>query len=479
MQYKNQLPYSTPESQGISSNSIRNFVHRVDTQIESFHSFMLLRHGRVVAEGWWHPYKEEMPHMLFSLSKSYTSTAIGMAVDEGLLNVDDPVLKFFPDDAPSHPSDNLKALRVRHLLCMSTGHAVDTTVSLHNAADGNWPRAFLSLPVDNPPGAPFVYNTGATYMLSVILQNVTGLTLLDYLRPRLFDPLGIENPVWETCPRGYNTGGFGLSVTTPDIAKFGQLFLQRGMWQGKQLISNHWIETATSSQAANDVMSTPDWKQGYGYQFWRCQHNGYRGDGAFGQYCIVMPDQDAVLAITSGVKDMQAVLDTVWQNILPSMKPNSLPENPQAYAALLDKCSHLSLPLIKGSSQSPHAQSISGKTFALPANDLDIESIGYEFACDNATVTIKDQNGANPIKLSYDAWHTQPGRDARGVSQPVAANGVWVADDIFVTKCVMCHTPFITKLTTKFEGNQIQANIEMNVGFNPTQAPTLTGKLVE
>ena len=167
--------------------------------------------------------------MLFSLSKSFTSTAVGMAVAEGRLSVDDPVLSFFPDEAPRKPGENLAAMRVRHLLAMSTGHDQDTTEHLYRRRDGNWARAFLARPVAHAPGTHFLYNTGATYMLSAIVQKVTGQTLLEYLRPRLFEPLGIEGATWETCPRGVNTGGFGLSVKTEDIARFGQLYLQRGV----------------------------------------------------------------------------------------------------------------------------------------------------------------------------------------------------------------------------------------------------------
>lgn len=475
MLYKNRLPYSTPESQGIASNTIRNFVHRVDRQIESFHSFMLLRHGRVVADGWWHPYKPEMPHMLFSLSKSYTSTAIGMAESEGLLSVDDPVLRFFPADAPANPSDNLKAMRVHHLLCMSTGHASDTTGAMMDAPDSNWAKAFLNLPLENPPGAPFVYNTGATYMLSAIIQNITGSPLVEYLRPRLFEPLGIENPIWETCPRGINTGGFGLSVTTPDIAKLGQLYLQRGLWEGRQLLPTPWVETASFPHAQNDHMGTPDWKQGYGYQFWRCQHNAYRGDGAFGQYCIIMPEQDAVLAITSGVKDMQAVLDVVWQCLVPNMYQRALAENPQAYAALQDLCANLRLTPLQHTQPSALAQSLSGKRYAIPTNELEIDSVVYDFTDSLPIMTLFDKHGANAITLGDGEWHNQLGRGRDNVAQPIAASGTWANDATHVAKIIFTHTPFVSTITSAFAGNQVTVTIVMNVGFGPTQAPPLIG----
>lgn len=201
-----QLSRSLPEEQGISSAAISSFIDAVETQSLGLHSFMLLRHGYVVSEGWWSPYKSDLPHMLFSLSKSFTSTAIGFAVTEKLITLDDAVISFFPEEAPATNTDNLSNMTIRHLLMMGTGHVVDTMDTLHKSADGNWVKAFFSVPVEKQPGTHFLYNTGATYMLSAILQRVTGQTLLEYLEPRLFAPLGIHGATWQSCPRGINTG---------------------------------------------------------------------------------------------------------------------------------------------------------------------------------------------------------------------------------------------------------------------------------
>ena len=310
------LPRSSPEAQGVSSSALLAFVEAVDRDIDAMNSVMVVRHGRVVAEGWWSPYDAQSRHSLYSLSKSFTSTAVGLAAAEGKLSVDDPVLKFFPEDAPAEPSKNLKAMRVSDLLRMSTGHQTEPS----RPKDQPWTKAFLAQPVPNKPGTHFLYNTSATYMLSAIVQKATGMTVLDYLRPRLFEPLGIEHPTWEASPQGITTGGFGLSVRTEDIAKFGQLYLQKGKWDGRQLVPASWVEAATARQTSNGSNPKSDWDQGYGYQFWRCRHGAYRGDGAFGQYCIVLPEQDAVIAITAGVKDMQAVLNLVWDKLLPALK---------------------------------------------------------------------------------------------------------------------------------------------------------------
>ena len=331
MAKSNQLPRSAPEAQGIPSAAIAAFVAAVEKKIKYLHSFMLLRHGSVVAAGWWRPWRAEAPHMLFSLSKSFTASAVGLAIAEGRLSIDDPVLAFFPEDAPKKISANLAAMQVRHLLSMSTGHDQDTTDAVLRAR--NPYRAFLGLEVLHAPGACFVYNSGASFMLAAIVQKLTGQTLVEYLAPRLFEPLGIAGAAWESHANGVNFGGWGLNITTEDIARFGQLYLQKGVWNGQRLLDAAWVEAATAYQVSNAANTSPDWKQGYGYQFWRCRHNCYRGDGAFGQFCVVMPDQDAVLAITAGVPDMQAVLDLAWSKLLPAMG-QAAPPNPAAAGSL-------------------------------------------------------------------------------------------------------------------------------------------------
>jgi CubicO group peptidase (beta-lactamase class C family) len=324
------LPRSTPEAQGVSSAGIRAFIESADREVDSMHSFMLVRHGHVVAEAWWQPESADKQHVLWSLSKSFTSTAVGLAVAEGKLSIDDQVLKFFPDEAPSEPSANLKAMRVRDLLTMSTGH--QDVAPIKDKTD--WVRLFLAHPVPHKPGTHFQYNTPATYMLSAIVQKVTGQTVLDYLTPSLFDALGIEDPKWDASPEGISIGGYGLFIRTEDIAKFGQLYLQKGMWNGKQLVPRSWVEQATSKQVSNGSDPSWDWDQGYGFQFWRCRHDAFRGDGKDGQFCIVLPEQDAVIAITANAKNMQAELNIVWDKLLPAFDDTPNEENPDEQAKL-------------------------------------------------------------------------------------------------------------------------------------------------
>jgi CubicO group peptidase (beta-lactamase class C family) len=377
------LPRSTPEAEGVSSQGILDFLDAALKSKNEFHSIMLLRHGKVIAEGWWDPYRTDLKHTLYSTSKSFTATAVGFAVSEKKLSVDDKVISFFPDELPDTVDQFLSTMRVKDLLSMSAGQDPDPTLKTVSA-DSNWVRSFLSTPVVYEPGTKFLYNTLATYMLSAIIQKVTGEKVIDYLRPRLFQPLAIEGMDWEIDPKGINTGGWGLRLKTEDMAKFGQLFLQKGKWNGTQILSAAWIDEATTLKiyqapdAPQSKKDSSDWMQGYCYQMWRCRHNCYRGDGAFGQYIIVMPEQDAVIAITSETADMQNELNLVWEYLLPAIKTDKQAENKSLNETLKQRLSSLKVPLA-ASGNSPAVSRVSGRTFVLDPNDKKIESMKFQF----------------------------------------------------------------------------------------------------
>ncbi|MGH7135142.1 MAG: serine hydrolase domain-containing protein [Pirellulales bacterium] len=466
------LPRSTPEAQGVSSAGILSFIEAADRDLDSLHSLMIVRHGHVVAEGWWSPYEPEAPHSLYSLSKSFTSTAVGLAVAEGKLSVDDEVLKFFPDDAPSEPSNNLKAMRVSDLLRMSTGQQTEPP----RKPEQTWTKTFLDHAVPFKPGTHFLYNTSATYMLSAIVQKATGETVLDYLRPRLFEPLGIENPTWEASPQGITAGGYGLNIRTEDIARFGQLFLQKGKWQGKQIVPQSWVEAATARQTSNGSNPNSDWDQGYGYQFWRSRHGAYRGDGAFGQFCIVLPDEDAVIAVTSGVRDMQSVLNLVWDKLLPAMQSAPLDADESKTDELRQNLKRLALHAPEGTGKPAPT---SGKKYVFAPNDRKLEAVTLETGENEANVTLTLRvNGADyGITCGYGDW--QKGRLAWNVfpERPVAASGAWTSDNTYTVKLCFYETPFTVTARLQFNGDELKCTSESNVGFGPSKGPELLGKL--
>ena len=331
----NQLTKSLPRAEASPklNKAMERYLKAVEKEKQDLHSIMVVQHGKVLAEHWLGEGDSNKPHILNSVSKTFTSLAVGFAVAEGKLKLTDKVLSFFPDEAPANPSENLKAMEIRHLLTMSSGHASDPTGLIRNK-ESNWVQAFLNSNIEEQPGTRMVYNSIGTYMLSAIVQKVTGEKVINYLYPRLFRPLGITGAIWDESPQHINTGGWGLHLKTEDLAKVGQFLLQKGEWQGKQLLPASWIEEASSKQIDSYPANTPkekyaqmkqgdkssDWLQGYGFQMWRCRHNAFRADGANGQYILVIPERDAVIAMTANIPDMQAELNLVWKYIYPALK---------------------------------------------------------------------------------------------------------------------------------------------------------------
>lgn len=377
------LPRSTPEEQGISSDAILNFVEAVENSKHELHSFMVLRHGKVVAEGWWNPYKPELKHTMYSTSKSFTSTAIGLAISENLISVSDKVISFFPEQLPDTISDNLADAEIRDLLSMTFGQDPQPPFPVIAGSD-NWIKAVLATPIVHKPGTVFLYNSFASYMLAAIVHKVTGENVVDYLQPRLFEPLGITGADWEVDPMGINTGGWGLRVKTEDMAKLGQLYLQHGKWNGKQLLPEEWVEEATSSKILQspdlpqEERDNSDWLQGYAYKFWRSRHNSYRADGAYGQFILVLPEKDAVIAITAETSNMQDELNLVWDNLLPGFHDEKIAANPESYKQLQQKLNSLALLPPKVDPGNSTKTVFDKKSFEFPGDET-LKSISFNF----------------------------------------------------------------------------------------------------
>ena len=486
------LPRSTPEAEGVSSEGLITFLDSAAVSRHEFHSIMIVRHGKVIAEGWWDPYRPDLRHTLYSTSKSFTSTAIGFAVTEKRLTVNDKVISFFPDQLPDTVSPLLADMTVRDLLTMTAGQAPDPSNVISSSA-GDWVPAFFEIPVLKDPGSEFLYNSMATFMLSAIIQKVTGEKLIDYLQPRLFEPLGIEGIDWEVSPEGINTGGWGLLIKTEDMAKFGQLYLQKGSWNGRQIIPAGWIEEATSFKidqapdAPSEVKEKSDWMQGYCYQFWRSRNNAYRADGAFGQYIIVMPEKDAVVAITSESPDMQDVLNMVWKYILPAMHDGELPENMETAGILKERLESLALPLPSKEPNPPLAELISGKTFTLEENGLKLKAITVGFteeACD-LTVATDDQAYTVPFgngeRIETTTGLGGPGilrRPGAVTSNKVSGSYEWSGDSTLVLTLRYIESPHHMKITSIFTGDNVEIRIRLSTppGYD---IPPVRGKVIK
>jgi CubicO group peptidase (beta-lactamase class C family) len=480
------LPRSTPEAEGISSNDIAKFLDATGKSSTEFHSFMLLRHGKVIAEGWWDPYRADLKHTLYSCSKSFTATAIGFAIDEKRLSLNDKVVSFFPNELPDTVSQFLSELTVKDVLMMSDGQEPDPT-GIVATKDTNWIKGFLATPIVHEPGTQFLYNSLGTYMLCAIIQKVTGQKAIDYLKPRLFDPLGIHGEDWETDLQGINTGGWGLRLKTEDMAKFAQLFLQKGNWNGKQIIPASWVEEASSVKIMQDPNApqskkdSSDWLQGYCYQMWRCRHNAYRGDGAFGQFMIVMPEQDAALAITAETPNMQEEINLVWQYLLPAFKNESLASDANAVANLKAKIKSLTLSAPPKNTQA--ANMIDGKIFNAATNDLHLKNISFNFSKGRCDVKFQTDTATYTIDFGAGAWQLaetrMPGPSLTGgmientsMIYPAKIAAAYTWKDASTLELVLRYieSPHTETFTCHFDGDKLNMEVAKSFDYGKNAA---------
>jgi CubicO group peptidase (beta-lactamase class C family) len=479
------LPRGVPEEEGVDSAGVLSLVDALENNIDSVHSVMVLRHGKVVAEGWWNPYVPGDVHVLYSGTKSFVSTAVGFAAQEGLLSIDDLVLSFFPEYAPKEPAEQMKRMRIRDLLIMSSGHEKDTINRLRATKDGAWIRAFLALDVEHKPGTHFQYNSGGTYMLAAIVQKVTGKTVEAYLEPRLFAPLGIEQHPWALSAEGVDLGDGGLRMRTEDFAKFGQFYLQKGKWEGRQLLNEKWALAATSRQTSSGSDPQDNWECGYGYQFWMNPVGGFRADGANGQYSIVLPEKDLVVTITSGTADLKGVMNTVWAKLLPAVHDGALPPNPAALSALKKRLAELSLPPPLGSAHSAAEAGVSGKVYTFPENELGLTSAEVLFSSEGTQIAFTDADGRHVIACGQGAWTRGRTHFRKRITniwdaseQGIAAAGAWKDTDTYVAKLWFDETPFAITAAFHFEGGELQLDMEHNVPWGAPKNPRVVGTAV-
>lgn len=438
------LPAGTPAAQGVDATRVLAFLDALDAapDIEP-HSLMILRHGRLVASGWWAPYTPERLHLLYSLSKSFTSTAAGFAVAEGLMRLDDPVISYFPEFEADITDPRSRAMLVRHVAAMASGHEEETIDRARALDRDELVRGFLLLPPDRDPGTVFAYNQPATYTLGAIVQRVTGQSLTDYLRPRLLDPVGAGEVAWLRDRTGRELGFSGLHATTDVVARLGQLYLNGGAWEGERLLDPEWVAEATRTHIPTGVgvaeEDRQDWDQGYGFQFWQCRH-GYRGDGAYGQFCVVLPEQDAVIATTAATENMQALLDLVWEHLLPAFTDGPRPDGQDADAALRERLTRLALPPAPGKPAPPErAEEWSAAEFT-PAGGVceaqrGLTSVAVSSGADGWTVALTEDGHRLELSLGDGGWSV--GEDPL----PTAVSGGWTDADTLTVDVAFLETP--------------------------------------
>ena len=406
------LPTSTPAEQGVDADGILAFVDALEASpTQDPHSLMILRHGQLIAQGWWAPYAPRRRHLLYSLSKSFTSAAAGLLFGDGLLDLDAPVVSYFPEFDSDISNARSRRILVRHVASMSTGHTEDTLEKAIALDPSDPVRGFLLLPPDEEPGSVFAYNQPATYTLAAIVQKLTGGTLVDYLRPRLLDPLGISPVGWQQFPPGRNVGFTGLYATTDAVARLGLLNLQGGVWQGEQVLPAEWVREATVAHiptttpfplAPGEVPDNPDWQQGYGFQFWMARH-GYRGDGAFGQFMLILPEQDAVVAITSQTENMQETLDLAWEHLLRAFGETTT-ESADADRRLATRLARLHLPVPEVASTTEWPEGTFAPTELSAQQQPSLASVRIRRDGGRAIIELADAGGTLPAPIGDGTW---------------------------------------------------------------------------
>ena len=488
---RKEFPRTTPEAVGIPSASIEWLLDRLEEGWTEPHGLMIMRHGKVCAEGWWAPYATGIRHGLQSHTKTYAATAVGIAYTEGLLKLTDRIVDIFPDEIPENPSENLKKLTVRDVLCMGCG--MDTMPR----PSKDWIREFLATPVNHVPGTTFMYNSTGSTFLGAIVRKLTGLGLHDYLKPRLFDKIGIdaENLRWITMPDGMEVGGGGLFATTEDNLRLMKLYADGGVWEGERILAEDYVKLATSKQndsATERAVNPPaeDNFVGYGFQIWMCRPKGvYRADGAMGQFTIVFPERDILLAITENASGStggampQKALDTIWKwmDALPGPETEILPEDPEASAHLARRMQMLALPAPRRSPESPLQEKINGSTYAVTDGYFALADAGMvrfmsgedrpggakalslTFAENACTLTCLVDGKPQSLTAAMDG--TRLRNELPGMPSIALCSGCWEADNVFRLRLRMVETCNETSITFTFSGDQAQVETCSNHVF--------------
>lgn len=328
------LEHVTPEEVGVDSKAITAFLNEINEKGLGLQSFTVVRHDKVCAQGFFKPYNADSPHVLYSMSKSVTSTAIGFAVSEGLIDINDRVVDFFPEYPMSKRPFN-RMLTIRMLLTM---HSDKLITVLDEKGQKDWIASFIGATFILPPNTKFNYISENTFMLSAIISKVTGMSVLDYLYPRIFEPLGIEKPFWEADGAGNSAGGWGLYMKSEDIAKFFLPYIHGGKWiDGTQIVPEIWVKEATKKQVNSVRDGFIDNMEGYGYQFWKNPiANSSRADGLFGQRCFLFPGYDALVVLNCGEAEDYKVMKVFWKYFPQCFGFDALPENKTAYEEMLE-----------------------------------------------------------------------------------------------------------------------------------------------
>ncbi|MFJ9173207.1 serine hydrolase domain-containing protein [Streptomyces sp. NPDC102360] len=432
------LPRLAPTVSGVSSRAISALLDRLEASWGRRDSLMIVHRGHVIAEGWWEPYTAERPHLLYSLTKSFTSMAVGLAVADGLLALDDRVVDLLPEHVPADVSEQGRRITVHHLLSMTVGIPEDSLEGAWEREPGDLVKGFLRMPFTFPEGTRHTYDNATTFLLARMVERVTGRGLPEYLDERLFHPMGIDHAEWDRVSSGAAFGFHGLHLTTEAVAAFGQLLLDGGRWGDQQLVPREWVESATRKHIDSEWVlggtNQDDFAFGYGYQFWMARH-GYGGQGSYGQQCIVVPEHDLVVAVTAE-GEAQHAYEALWECLLPGL---GHPDTAEDDEALAERLRGLSLPMVEGS-DGPGRWAV-----------VKLDASAEGAALPNGTKVVVEPTGGGwlvrfepllDVEVGHGVW-----RESAPLGRPVVSAGAWQEDGTFVADLYVITTPHRVRLT--------------------------------
>ncbi|MAN76554.1 MAG: 6-aminohexanoate hydrolase [Rhizobiales bacterium] len=403
-------------STGTDPAAILEALDVIEREGIELHSLLIWHSGALITEAYWKPFAPERPHMMHSVTKSFTSMAIGLAIENDLLALDDQIVGFFPDHLPASVPDNLARLQVRHLLTMTSGHERGISGGAWRQLKTSWIRDYLARPIPYRPGDVFVYDSASSYMLAAIVQKVTGRLLVDYLDEKVFSPMQMSDAIrWDVGPDGVNTGGNGLVCCASDMLKLGIVHLQNGRWNDRIILPEDWVREATSPKLRDVVLGTftgqhylgpneleegsvPDRREGYGYHWWIGPHDSFSANGLFGQYCIVLPKQNAVVAFTGGLHDDDRRVHSIVYDLLrPALGAMTAQDFDKRVADL-----HLAIQ--PGSAETRNAPANWSGVYGIGDNDHHVQSISLSSSDGQIVFQMKDHRGSHTIAAGIGCW---------------------------------------------------------------------------
>ena len=478
----NELPRSTPEEQGVPSKALVALFDSLHAlPLTDMHAVVVMRHGKVIGEMYPKPYAPEYRHTMYSCSKTFVGIAVGLAIEDNRLRLDDRIAAIFPELLPDSVSKDLADMTVRHLLTMASGVKPDWNM---RSRGKEWIRTFLSKPVKEP-GTQYAYDSMVSYMLAAVVQKVTGKKLTEYLQERVFTPMNVTEWAWEESPEGVNTGGWGVHIQPESLAKFGQLILNEGRWEGKQLVPAEWIREMCKKHRETG-------REVYGYHIWHCGgHDGaVRADGALGQYVISVLDKDMVVVMTEATlgngRDQRRL---IWDVLLPHIQDEPLPANKKDYQKLLKKQEGYKLAEVKGKASSAFASNWENKTIELGKNTFGWKSLKLNFGKKEVTMTVTETNGKSyELPFGYQQWMTTtfdsyppysitPIDRFKGLEGPYYASGsyAWISKEELQLKVHYVNWVSALEITFRLDEN---GEVKLNVQTNYIKKPySISGKI--